>query len=337
MTAQCLHRTMIQTATTVPKAVDNEVVLGSQAYVTASFGATCANYGISNKLYEFVSLYGIARTLNRVPYVNLKNVSDCILNQMKEMTSYFPQLPFAIEIKAVSKKLTANVHFGVPKCCHYYDVNELFKYNSSRFIHLSGYYLQSFKYFDKHKADVLKLLTFTEEDIATTDRIAKETFKYDTNHKLCVHIRRGDYLKSRMHRHTTEDFTKASVSYVREKLLKAGINSTVAFLGDDRPWAKALFVNETWAHVPERTNRITTDYAFVARHCQTVILTASASSFGFWAAYLSSADVYYNVDFSISALLANQFTLNDVFPPKWKSISINNTTHIITEVPRIFP
>uniref|UniRef100_A0A914UVW3 Uncharacterized protein n=1 Tax=Plectus sambesii TaxID=2011161 RepID=A0A914UVW3_9BILA len=64
-------------------------------------------------------------------------------------------------------------------------------------------------------------------------------------------------------------------------LMKKGVNTTVALLGDDRPWAKTLFANFSWAVVPERTNRTTTDYAFVARHCQTVILTASASTFGF--------------------------------------------------------
>jgi hypothetical protein len=311
-------------------------IAGSQFYVTSSFQVFCNGGGISNKVYKFASLYGIARTLNRVPFVNLTN--DCIVKLMKEMTSFFPQIARAMEFKVVSEKMTKNVDFAGGKCCHYEDVGQLFKYNSSQLIALSGNYLQSFKFFDKYKSEVIKLFSFTDDDIAVTDKIAMETFQNDSNHKICVHIRRGDYTsEASIHLPSTENFTKASVLYVREKLLKERKNSTVALLGDDRSWAKTLFAKEAWARVPNETARPTTDYAFVTRHCQTVILSASASTFGFWSAYLSSAEnIYYNVDFAKSDTLKNEFTPNDVFPPTWISLSLTSTnnTNVITEVPR---
>ena len=111
-----------------------------------------------------------------------------------------------------------------------------------------------------------------------------------------------------------------------------GKNSIVALLGDDRPWAEKLFENETWARVPARSPRPTTDYAFVARHCQTVLLTATASTFAFWTGYLSSAEnVYYNKDFAKNGQLKYEVNPKDLFPPSWIWIAQNTTTLAITE------
>lgn len=115
----------------------------------------------------------------------------------------------------------------------------------------------------------------------------------------------------------------------------AGKDSTVILLGDDRSWAEELFKAAPWAHVPPQRDRPTIDLAFASRYCQTVILTASASTFGFWLAYLSlDEDVYYNKEFAISDFLRAEFTEADVFLPSWTALVQNKETLIVTEEPR---
>lgn len=173
---------------------------------------------------------------------------------MKEMASYFPRMVSLIETKLVKKDSTKLIGFA-EKCCTYDAVEKLMAYNSSRFITISGSYLQSHKFFHKYRADILKMLTFTDEDVAVADKMARETFKSDINHKICVHIRRRDFPKSTLHQESTESFTLASILYVREKLMREGVNTSVALLGDDRSWARTLFANLPSAYVPKLAKR----------------------------------------------------------------------------------
>lgn len=305
----------------------------STGYVTASFGATCNGGGMSNKLYEFLSLYGIARTLNRVPFAN--KAYSCIRQEFKVMQSYFPRLAQAIQLKTVHEKMVKNVDYATNKCCVYEEVETLFSFASYLYINITAKYLQSYKYFDKYKSDVKNLLSFTNEDLSMMKKIAVNTWHSNRDHKVCVHFRRGDFLTSPVQQFSTEAFTVASVFYVREKLLKEKIAATVALLGDDRKWAEALFANYTWAHIPLKTNRVTIDYAFFAHECQTIILTASASTFGFWSAYLSSArNIYYNEKFAKNYELLRELNPLDVFPPNWIPLRLNISNNVINEVSR---
>ena len=208
-----------RTAAFLPKGAQQAV--SEKKYVTLTFGAVCGGGGLSNRLFEFVSLYGIARTLNRVPYINLYN--GCVLGQIIDMESYFPNLAHAFELKIVKKNLTKGIPFAQGRCCTYDDVGKLMAYNSSQFLTIETIYLISFKYFHQYKSEVLKLLQFTSEDIVETDRNTVSTFRNEPDHKICVHIRRGDFLASSIHQHSTENFTRHAVLYLREKLKKGKI------------------------------------------------------------------------------------------------------------------
>uniref|UniRef100_A0A914X4Y2 L-Fucosyltransferase n=1 Tax=Plectus sambesii TaxID=2011161 RepID=A0A914X4Y2_9BILA len=165
--------------------------------------------------------------------------------------------------------------------------------------------------------------------------MALDYFDNDTGHHICVHIRREDFMLYGVYEYSTENFTRASVLYLRAKLHESGKNTTVAILGDDRLWAQALFANDTWIRVPTIPARPTTDYAFFARHCHTILLTASASTFGFWSAYISSAEiVYYNVEYAMDKDFQGNFVPADIFPPTWIPLQLNSSNNVITEVAR---
>uniref|UniRef100_A0A914VLJ5 L-Fucosyltransferase n=1 Tax=Plectus sambesii TaxID=2011161 RepID=A0A914VLJ5_9BILA len=186
-------------------------------YITASFGAACYPGGLSNKLFEFVSLVGIARSVRRKAFI-LGNTT-CVMAAAKEISSYFP---------------------------------------------------------------------------------------------------------------------RSSIEYVRNKLKILHRESLVALIGDDVLWAKSRFRNDHWARIPSAmSKRPTIDYAFFAQHCQSIILTASASTFGFWSAYLSSATaIYYNSKFDKDNQLTSQLKPEDFFPPGWIPLHHNISTNSVIEIVR---
>uniref|UniRef100_A0A0M3HWD7 Alpha-1,6-mannosyl-glycoprotein 6-beta-N-acetylglucosaminyltransferase n=1 Tax=Ascaris lumbricoides TaxID=6252 RepID=A0A0M3HWD7_ASCLU len=70
-------------------------------YIAASNGG-----GIGNQLFEFVSLIGIARNLNRVPYIGAINFGA--IKKLYELSKAFPNLPehFHILFPKVSLSLS---------------------------------------------------------------------------------------------------------------------------------------------------------------------------------------------------------------------------------------
>uniref|UniRef100_A0A7E4W8H0 Nucleotid_trans domain-containing protein n=1 Tax=Panagrellus redivivus TaxID=6233 RepID=A0A7E4W8H0_PANRE len=60
---------------------------------------------------------------------------------------------------------------------------------------LDGTYYQSYKYFHSFKNDIRVMFDFGPEVLTAMDTYALKLFGNDESHKLCAHIRRGDFLQ----------------------------------------------------------------------------------------------------------------------------------------------
>jgi hypothetical protein len=141
--------------------------------------------------------------------------------------------------------------------------------------------------------------------------------------------------------HTTETFLHASLSFVLERL-KHRKSLSVLFFGDDPGWTRLQIANTSalfqrysaHAHLIA-SNAPIVDLAFGARHCQSTLITAPTSTFGFWIAYLSrSTPVFcnYNLIKSGAEFWMTQHRQTDMFLPDWTTIRYNNVTHAIDVV-----
>ncbi len=102
----------------------------------------------------------------------------------------------------------------------------------------------------------------------------------------------------------------------------ANVTISTILIGNDQKFATQLFANYsdkiTTIIFNSSKENVTYDLAFASRHCNSIILTASASTFGFWMAYLSTnATIYYNYDFSKIGGIEKEFVRDDFFPPNW--------------------
>uniref|UniRef100_A0A914WA27 L-Fucosyltransferase n=1 Tax=Plectus sambesii TaxID=2011161 RepID=A0A914WA27_9BILA len=118
--------------------------------------------------------------------------------------------------------------------------------------------------------------------------------------------------------------TYNSVCFVRRKnAAKNEKNILFLVLGDDRSWAEDLFRLDHDVFISPEPKRAAVDLALMAKYCDDIILTASASTFGFWGAYLAKkATVYYNAE-------SYDFRTKhdaDVFLPHWIPLNLSGNT-----------
>uniref|UniRef100_A0A914DY47 Uncharacterized protein n=1 Tax=Acrobeloides nanus TaxID=290746 RepID=A0A914DY47_9BILA len=116
--------------------------------------------------------------------------------------------------------------------------------------------------------------------------MARQLFKKDSSHKLCVHVRRGDF-KS-FGGETTEEFVLGSVDYATA-YLKNKLNvkkSSIVIMGDDQDFIKNVSRKlEHKTYIPKNTSR-GEDICFAIHNCNSLIISAGSSTFGWWIGYL---------------------------------------------------
>ncbi|VDK20366.1 unnamed protein product [Anisakis simplex] len=116
-------------------------------------------------------------------------------------------------------------------------------------------------------------------------------------------------------------------------LVKKNRDITVLLFGDDYNWNRNLtkqFSNSTLdVHVAQPLVNITpiVDIAFCSSYCDAVLITASASTFGWWMAYLTrpNTSIYYNSVFSKTNGIERELNPRDFFPPHWKSLNMTES------------
>ena len=136
-------------------------------------------------------------------------------------------------------------------------------------------YFQSEKYFSEHSEIIKKELKISkpisEENKLWIDEINR------TN-AVCLHIRRGDYLKENLIV-CDLDYYKNAVAYMKEHLA----DPRFFVFSDDIEWVKANLRDPAFRYVDN--NNVDYDELRLMYHCKHFIM--SNSSFSWWAQYLS--------------------------------------------------
>jgi len=291
-------------------------------YVTCTFNL---EGGLGNQIWRIASLYGIGRQLGREPYFEIQP------QNAKELTNVFPNMMEVLHIKT-SPRSTKLVPFA-KDCCKYENPIKLSEY-SEKFLKVQGNYLQSYKYFDLYKDEIIKLFECGEGVIS---RVDSSNFAMDERHKICIHTRVGDFVSDKL-LESRKEFVEPAVKYVFSKLLER-LNPediVLGIFGDDKNFMKSL----SFSHIPfgkvyGPSERIRMDdFCLASRHCDTFIMTASGSTFAWWIAYLlknPEAEVYYNAVISDNGNFTKDVHDFDIFPEKWIKITVSQDTGLVFE------
>jgi hypothetical protein len=147
---------------------------------------------LANMIYRCASLYGIGRAIGRKPYI----LTAKEIRIFYEMTNIFPAMKDQFEIISHQNFTDKTVSLGYNDCCRFEPPSNLEKYNDTKYLKLHLDFLQSYKYFHPYKNDLKKLMQCSPKLKNESQIEAKKIWSNDSSsHKVCVHIRRGDFVK----------------------------------------------------------------------------------------------------------------------------------------------
>jgi len=149
-------------------------------------------------------------------------------------------------------------------------------------VYLDGYW-QSYKYFSDFEDEIKKDFTFKNN---FSEKVIELSGEIKSSNSLCVHVRRGDYLKNNIHESLSKDYYLKGFEEVN---LKQKIDKVYIF-SDDINWCKSnlqfstpvVFVGN------EYSGEIGEGHMFLMSKCQNFII--ANSTFSWWASWLSKRE-----------------------------------------------
>lgn len=191
-----------------------------------------------------------------------------------------------------------------------------FRFNAKIFeietkhVFLNGYF-QSEAYFLKYRDRLLEDFKITSELKLETKALLKDM---SGTNAISIHIRRGDFLQHHVHNTSKEDYYKAAMQYIENKIQ----SPTYYVFSDDMEWVKKNFKTNYKAIYVDFNDAATgfEDLKLMS-HCQHNII--ANSSFSWWSAWLNTnpnkiviaPEHWFNGD---------QYDYTDVVPKSWIKI-----------------
>ncbi|CAK5073647.1 unnamed protein product [Meloidogyne enterolobii] len=209
-----------------------------------------------------------------------------------------------------------------------YSINEVTK-TKEKYLRIH-YPPQIHDLFKNVKNQIKELYTFSYKIRTIGDEYIEEIFKDDDSHKLCVYTRRGDFGPPFNPRHhpSRKDFTEESTKFVFNEIKQINKNKEISLilLGADKKFLSDLNfdgINPKRVFIPKNMPR-GQDIYFSTKICNTLIITASVSTFGWWIGYLLNdikSQIYFYDDFDDNTI----FQRKD-FPSEWIPLKFNLKT-----------
>ncbi|CAB04377.2 L-Fucosyltransferase [Caenorhabditis elegans] len=287
-----------------------------QKYLTFPMTTIVYKGGLGNQLFEVLSLLGIARKLKRIAVFNS---SDPVLQSNLEFLNQ--KLPrISEQVISVPIEPSETTRFAISSDCCRYELSDNHLADESKFLVIEGHYFQSYKYFADMKLSIKEWLK--PEDPEKFRMMISKT--ESQRHKTCVHVRRGDFLTDEQHAGTDSNYTISAIDHLRS--LYHGV---IFIMSNDPKWVKVHIADHLDYQKDIRIMKTLMEDAiddlhFSQIYCDSVLITAPSSTFGWWIGYLSKnqSAVYYRDIRETKDQVQLQMTKEDFYPPTWNKLVI---------------
>ncbi|CAJ0938337.1 unnamed protein product, partial [Mesorhabditis belari] len=293
--------------------------------------------GLGNRLFAVMSTFGIANKLNRQAIFPARHelcTWHCI-EALWEISTLFPGL---IPEKAidVSARHTKNLYdeLVINECCLYIDP---FKRHfpiqqQQQTLRFYGSFIQSYKYFIDYQDEYEPILKSGLKAFAKLSASMAPIEVIDPGAtRICLHTRRGGFTGD-FHQASNPTFLRNTIQHFSKP--KNRRNVQFLLFGDDVDWLRSIeaemkILNPNLHIVDQKGSPPVATWHFFSQYCDKVVITASSSTFGWWAAYFSqlgrpNVEVYYNKRFAKSAAYLTQQKDEDFFLPNWIPLDLEN-------------
>nr|CAD2178682.1 unnamed protein product [Meloidogyne enterolobii] len=230
----------------------------------------------------------------------------------------------------------------IQSCCDFVDPEIILKTNHSTSKGLKligGPNFINYKYFDHLRSDILEIFKFNEDVILNISQLWNNTkfrnffyiFIYDDfSHKLCVHIRVGDFIGLG---ESKSEQVVSSVNFITNKLASENVGNVLNFSlilfssQDQNNFIENLkFKNELFNNIYRVSDLKLSrgeEMCLANQVCDSLLLSAPFSTFGFWMAYLlPEGRKIFSIRKQVKTFPFAFDTLNNL-PPNWFQIEEN--------------
>ena len=260
--------------------------------------------GFGNQLFQFAT--GVSIALDKksnIRFQDLPPITDDPLNVFGlGQIGIYPGVIYKIENKFGSLKFNATIEKCFCNGNYYKEENFSFKQilTSKNHVVLDGYF-QSYKYFEKHKDQLLKYL-----------REKLEVNQVQDGGEFVIQIRLGDLLTnpiaSSIHGIVPEEFIKEIITIANERSL-----IPLVITDDIKNASKIYPVLNERSDILVHSGSAAGDFK---RMASAKNLAISNSTFGWWAAWVSFATIYAPRQWFVDTE-GMGFKENDFFPQEW--------------------
>nr|CAD2195257.1 unnamed protein product [Meloidogyne enterolobii] len=277
-------------------------------------------------MWRFAVLYSLAKSIGRFPGISYTNTWTCEkLNSPREIENTFPvfhAVRYFFDVEGIDNSFYDRTFED--DCCKYYNPKILNKYKSKYLIIAPRLNHQNILIKLR-----MKLKNYLHFQKVFKEGLTNELKIYlnDNSHKFCVFTRRGDFTKpewKKWHKATDKEFTEKAIEFIIENELQSENTNAISIvlLGEDKVFLSQLTITNKSknVYIPESMKR-GEDMCFAITICNTLLITASSSTFGWWIGYLlkqRNAKVYFDADFS------NSIYKRDNYPSSWIPLIYNN-------------
>lgn len=279
--------------------------------------------GLGNQMFQYAFLISLRESMKCEVKMDTSLYSSYGLHNGFELPQVFnitAQEANKEEIKKMSiytdnYKLARFIHYFLPQIKKEFKEKEFGKYYSevSRFEgdRLYDGYWQHWEYFDAFRDELLKEYTLREElDIKNKELLSK----LQITNSCSVHIRRGDYLKSKNYRGLCgKEYYREAIRLVKEK---AGTDVDFYFFSNDYNWC-----TENLSDLVDDEHLHKVDWNKAADSYKDMILMSGCkfniianSSFSWWGAYLNLRS---DKEIIAPKIWINKTITNPIQMPSW--------------------
>lgn len=265
--------------------------------------------GIGNQLFQYATARALAietdstLIIDRGWYDRKSRPRSYRLAEFQIAQNTISNTKAQLQLMMLKRPLTAiNMNNGPAVITEPKDLSyRPFKSSLPQSILLEGYW-QSYKYFDQHRATILK-------DLKLADTIDKSSLTQPAANTVAVHIRRGDYI-------TTSSAHVVTEKYVKAAMAEFGSNANFLFFSDDLDWCNETFGGDNVGFSEQPSDLMDLIQMSLCSH--NIIAN---SSFSWWSAWLNENENQRVI--APKPWTAGGNTHRDILPQGWETLPIS--------------
>ncbi|XP_053388763.1 galactoside 2-alpha-L-fucosyltransferase Sec1-like [Mercenaria mercenaria] len=245
---------------------------------------------IGNQMFEIASVIGVAYSYDLIP----------IIPHMSVLNKYI-DLPNRFNTSLKGLENVVNCHCR--KAAVFYSCES--SLNSTANVTMHGY-LQSWKYFNDAEHIIRKVYSLKKVHIINARKFLDSVTTYGYQH-VCIHVRRGDFLRKRSEGYTTAgvDFIERARNFYKNKYSKVDF----VLVSNDKTWCRKKVKDVAISPF----NNAGDDMALMTISDHVIV---TSGTFGWWGAWLSRGTTVYFKGYPGNAL-SSLFNRSDYYPQSW--------------------